>query len=55
MGDTTTKPDPITKVSIIISKGSLEGVYPGLIMAPTPDTPSMTMALQKYITRVNKR
>jgi peroxiredoxin family protein len=24
---------PITKVSIIISKGSLEGVYPGLIMA----------------------
>jgi peroxiredoxin family protein len=25
--------DPITKVSIIISKGSLEGVYPGLIMA----------------------
>lgn len=32
MGDTTT-PDPITKVSIIISKGSLEGVYPGLIMA----------------------
>ena len=29
----TTKPDPITKVSFIISKGSLEGVYPGLIMA----------------------
>ena len=28
-----TKPDPITKVSIIISKGSLEGIYPGLIMA----------------------
>ena len=28
-----TKPEPITKVSIIISKGSLEGVYPGLIMA----------------------
>jgi peroxiredoxin family protein len=25
--------DPIEKVSIIISKGSLEGVYPGLIMA----------------------
>ncbi len=24
---------PITKVSIIISKGTLEGVYPGLIMA----------------------
>jgi peroxiredoxin family protein len=28
-----TLPDPITKVSIIISKGSLEGIYPGLIMA----------------------
>ena len=25
--------DPIEKVSIVISKGSLEGVYPGLIMA----------------------
>ena len=25
--------EPIKKVSIIISKGSLEGVYPGLIMA----------------------
>ncbi len=25
--------DPIEKVSIIISQGSLEGVYPGLIMA----------------------
>jgi peroxiredoxin family protein len=31
--DTTPQPDPITKVSIIMSKGSLEGVYPGLIMA----------------------
>ena len=28
MGD-----EPITKVSIIISKGSLDGIYPGLIMA----------------------
>lgn len=26
-------PEPIRKVSIIISKGSLEGIYPGLIMA----------------------
>ena len=26
-------PKPIEKVSIIISKGSLDGVYPGLIMA----------------------
>lgn len=25
--------DPIKKVSVILSKGSLEGVYPGLIMA----------------------
>ena len=25
--------DTIEKVSIIISKGSLEGIYPGLIMA----------------------
>jgi peroxiredoxin family protein len=27
------EPKPITKVSIVISKGTLEGVYPGLIMA----------------------
>jgi peroxiredoxin family protein len=27
------RPDPITKVSIIVSKGSLEGIYPALIMA----------------------
>ncbi len=27
------KPEAIKKVSIVISKGSLEGVYPGLIMA----------------------
>ena len=26
-------PEPIRKVSIIVSKGSLEGIYPGLIMA----------------------
>ncbi len=32
MSDQTT-PKPIEKVSIIISKGSLEAVYPGLIMA----------------------
>ena len=29
----TAKPKPIEKVSIVISKGSLEGIYPGLIMA----------------------
>ena len=28
-----TAPEPIQKVSIIVSRGSLEGVYPGLIMA----------------------
>jgi peroxiredoxin family protein len=27
------KPETIEKVSIVISKGSLEGIYPGLIMA----------------------
>lgn len=31
--NTTDKAKPIEKVSIIISKGSLEAVYPGLIMA----------------------
>ncbi len=33
MTDATTRPEPITKVSIIVSKGSLDGIYPGLIMA----------------------
>jgi peroxiredoxin family protein len=33
MADTTIEPTPITKVSIIISRGSLDGIYPGLIMA----------------------
>jgi len=32
-GRATGAPDPIAKVSIIVSKGSLEGVYPALIMA----------------------
>ena len=32
-GTTTTMGDTIEKVSIIISKGSLDGIYPGLIMA----------------------
>ncbi len=27
------KPEPIRKVSIVVSKGSLEGIYPALIMA----------------------
>jgi peroxiredoxin family protein len=30
---TPTEPKTIEKVSIVISKGSLEGIYPGLIMA----------------------
>ncbi|HEY6835685.1 MAG TPA: DsrE/DsrF/DrsH-like family protein [Gaiellaceae bacterium] len=29
----TSEPETIEKVSIVISKGSLEGIYPGLIMA----------------------
>ncbi len=31
--DSAGQPAPIEKVSIIVSKGSLEGIYPGLIMA----------------------
>jgi peroxiredoxin family protein len=31
--DDEVRADPVTKVCIVISKGSLEGVYPGLIMA----------------------
>ena len=33
MSDDKITPEKISKVSIIISKGSLEGIYPGLIMA----------------------
>jgi peroxiredoxin family protein len=33
MADESTTPEPIKKVSIIVSKGSLEGIYPALIMA----------------------
>jgi len=33
MQDPITGTEPISKVSIIISKGSLDGIYPGLIMA----------------------
>ncbi len=33
MKDIENNYEPIKKVSIIVSKGSLEGVYPGLIMA----------------------
>jgi len=31
--DTATEPKTIEKVSIVVSKGSLEGIYPALIMA----------------------
>lgn len=33
LAEATEAPEPIEKVCIVISKGSLEGVYPGLIMA----------------------
>ncbi len=33
MAEESTTPEPIKKVSIIVSKGSLEGIYPALIMA----------------------
>ena len=33
LGITADSPDTITKVSIIISQGSIEGIYPALIMA----------------------
>ncbi|MCF3652368.1 DsrE/DsrF/DrsH-like family protein [Synoicihabitans lomoniglobus] len=33
MSNPPPSPEPITKVSIVISKGSLDGIYPGLIMA----------------------
>lgn len=33
VGENVNAPKPIEKVSIIISKGSLEAIYPGLIMA----------------------
>jgi peroxiredoxin family protein len=32
-GEPAVQPEKIHKVSIIVSKGSLEGIYPGLIMA----------------------
>ncbi|WP_372791244.1 DsrE/DsrF/DrsH-like family protein [Paraconexibacter sp.] len=31
--DAAAQPAPITKVAIVVSKGSLEGIYPALIMA----------------------
>jgi peroxiredoxin family protein len=31
--ETEQRPDSVKKVSIIVSKGSLEGIYPGLILA----------------------
>ena len=33
MSTESVTPEPIKKVSIIVSKGSLEGIYPALIMA----------------------
>ena len=46
-----------TRIAVFGSTTQKEALEHGLridIMAPTPDTPSMTMALEKYITKVNK-
>jgi uroporphyrinogen-III synthase len=46
-----------TRIAVFGSTTQKEALDHGLridIMAPTPDTPSMTMALEKYIQEVNK-
>ena len=46
-----------TRIAVFGSTTQKEALEHGLrvdIMAPTPETPSMTMALEKYITKVNK-
>ena len=46
-----------TRIAVFGSTTQKEALDHGLrvdIMAPTPDTPSMTMALEKYILEVNK-
>ena len=46
-----------TRIAVFGSTTQKEALDNGLridIMAPTPDTPSMTMALEKYINEVNK-
>lgn len=46
-----------TRIAVFGSTTQKEALEHGLridILAPTPDTPSMTMALEKYITEANK-
>lgn len=46
-----------TRIAVFGSKTQKEAIDHGLkidIMAPTPECPSMTMALDKYITKANK-
>jgi len=46
-----------TRIAVFGSTTQKEALEHGLrvdIMAPTPETPSMTMALEKYITKANK-
>lgn len=46
-----------TRIAVFGSTTQKEALEHGLridILAPTPDTPSMTMALEKYVTEVNK-
>ncbi|MEO4004208.1 uroporphyrinogen-III synthase [Flavobacterium supellecticarium] len=46
-----------TRIAVFGSTTQKEAIEHGLrvdIMAPTPETPSMTMALEKYITKANK-
>ncbi len=47
-----------TRIAVFGKTTEKEAIDRGLIvniMAPTPDTPSMTMALEKYIQEVNKK
>jgi peroxiredoxin family protein len=46
--------DTIEKVSIIISKGSLEGIYPGLIMANGARAEGMEANLFFYVLRARR-
>jgi uroporphyrinogen-III synthase len=46
-----------TRIAVFGSTTQKEAIEHGLrvdIMAPSPESPSMTMALDKYITKVNK-
>ena len=46
-----------TRIAVFGSTTQKEALERGLrvdILAPTPETPSMTMALERYITEANK-